>query len=314
MRLASDAAVAAIAQHVATPLGLDAQRAAWGIHETVNEDVARAFREHAARRGFDYRACAMIAFGGSGPLHALRIARKLRIPSVILPAGAGVMSAFGLLASPISHEMVKTDSVFVSDVCAATFARKFTSLSDEVCDYVRDAGVANEQITLRRRLDMRYVGQGYEIEVPLPDGVDLEDAFAALPALFAQHYEQVFATSFAHMALEIVTWKVAASGPLPELGRDGYVLGEYGSKTAAGTTGDARKGTRQAYFDEAGGYLDCPVYDRYRLARRQTVVGPALIEENESTCVVGVGDKVTVDEHYNLVVEIAPLRSEGERR
>lgn len=311
MQLASDAAVEAIRLHVAVPLDLDAQRAAWGIHETVNEDVARAFREHAARRGFDYRSCAMIAFGGSGPIHALRIARKLRIPRVIFPAGAGVMSAFGLLASPISHEIIKTDSVFVSDVCAAVFAQKFADLSNEVCNYVREAGVVNEQITMRRRLDMRYVGQGYEIEVPLPDGIDLEDAFASLPALFATHYEQVFSTSFAHMALEIVTWKAAASGPLPELGRDGYVLGEYGIDR---TDGSACKGTRQAYFDEADGYIDCPVFDRYCLARGQTVLGPALIEENESTCVVGVGDKVIVDEHYNLVVEISALRGEGESR
>ena len=95
---------------------------------------------------------------------------------------------------------------------------------------------------------------------------------------------------------------------------NGYVLGEYGNKAADRTDGDARKGTRQAYFGEAGGYLDCPVFDRYGLARGQTVLGPALIEENESTCVVGVGDKVIVDEYYNLVVEISALRSERESR
>ena len=99
MALAPEEAGAAIRRNVADPLDLDLSRAAWGIHETVNEDVARAFRVHAARRGFDYRSCTMIAFGGSGPIHALRIARKLRIPRVVFPAGAGVMSAFGLLAS-----------------------------------------------------------------------------------------------------------------------------------------------------------------------------------------------------------------------
>ena len=89
---------------VARPLGLTLERAAWGIHEVINEDVAKAFRVHASERGVDYRRCSMIVFGGSGPIHGTRIARKLRIPRVICPSGAGVMSAFGLLTSPIGFE------------------------------------------------------------------------------------------------------------------------------------------------------------------------------------------------------------------
>ena len=301
MRLATDAAHEVIGRQVAEPLDLDVTRAAWGVHETANEDVARAFRVHAARRGFDYRSCAMIAFGGSGPIHALRIARKLRIPRVIFPAGAGVMSAFGLLASPVSHEIIRTENVFLDDISAAVFAEKFARLTAEVSDYVRGAGIAPSDVTIRRRLDMRYVGQGYEIEVALPDGVEPIDAFSDLRALFAEQYQQVFSTSFAHMALEIVNWKGEASGPRPELGRDGYVLGEF---QATGSESSC-KGSRPAYFSEESTYVDCPVYDRYRLAPGGLVPGPALIEENESTCVVGPDDRVVVDDRYNLVAEIA---------
>src|SRR6266481_7383629 len=100
-------------------------KAAWGIHEVINEEVARAFRVHASERGVDYRRCSMIAFGGSGPIHALRIARKLRIPRVVCPPGAGVMSAFGLLMSPLAFELLRSRRVALADVSADAFAASF---------------------------------------------------------------------------------------------------------------------------------------------------------------------------------------------
>ena len=91
-------------------------RAAWGMHEVINEDVAKAFRVHASERGVDYRRCSMIVFGGSGPIHGSRIARKLRVPRVVCPSGAGVMSAFGLLSSPVGFEQVQSLRVALADL------------------------------------------------------------------------------------------------------------------------------------------------------------------------------------------------------
>src|SRR5438270_85081 len=108
MALDHAAAVVAIESDVARPLRLNVEKAAWGIHEVINEDVAKAFRVHASERGVDYRRCSMVVFGGSGPIHGTRIARKLRIPRVVCPSGAGVMSAFGLLTSPIGFERVQS--------------------------------------------------------------------------------------------------------------------------------------------------------------------------------------------------------------
>ena len=121
MALTTEAARAAMEDHIAQPLQLSTARAAWGIHDIINEDVARAFRIHASERGFDYRHCSMVAFGGSGPLHALRVASKLRIPRVIFPVGAGVMSAFGLLASPFAFEVVQAQHAYVEDLDAEQF-------------------------------------------------------------------------------------------------------------------------------------------------------------------------------------------------
>src|SRR6185436_15707427 len=145
------AAERAVRDGVGKPLGLETLRAAWGIHDIVSEDVARAFRIHASERGFDYRSGSMVAFGGSGPLHALAIARKLKIPRVIFPVGAGVMSALGLLISPLAFEVAR-----------------------------------------KRRIDMRYQGQGHEIEVTLPDAAEAGALFAELGELFGRAYEAAY--------------------------------------------------------------------------------------------------------------------------
>jgi N-methylhydantoinase A len=304
MALDRSAAETAIRDEVAKPLRLETLRAAWGIHDIVSEDVARAFRIHASEHGFDYRSGSMVAFGGSGPLHALAIARKLKIPRVILPAGAGVMSAFGLLISPLAFEMARSRRIHVADLDAADFAATFQALEADATSYLLSAGVAKGEICLRRRLDMRYQGQGHEIEVTLPDATDTGALFASLPQLFGQAYEATYMLRLEEPA-EIVNWKVEATAPAPNLG-SGYSL------AAAGGSAKPLKGTRSAYDPETARMTDWPVYDRYALCPGRSVTGPALIEERESTCVISSGETAIVDHHYNLVAELA-IASQDER-
>jgi len=296
MGLDRAAAEGAIRDAVAKPLGLEELRAAWGINDIVSEDVARAFRIHASERGFDYRSGSMVAFGGSGPLHALAIARKLKIPRVVFPVGAGVMSALGLLISPLAFEMARSRRIHVADIDAADFAATFAALETEATSYLLSAGVAKGDIRVKRRLDMRYQGQGHEIEVALPDGADAGALFADLGELFDRAYEAAYTLRLDEPA-EIVNWKVEAAGPAPNLGA------EYNLSGPAGTA-KALKGTRLAYDSEVGRMTEWPVYDRYALLPGATVKGPALIEERESTCVIGAGQIATVDAHYNLVANL----------
>ena len=293
---AAERAVGTIAER----LGIDLARAAFGIHETINEDVARAFRIHAAERGFDYRSAAIVAFGGSGPVHALNVARKLRVARVIFPVAAGVMSALGLLASPLAFELARSFRVVLDDLEVARFAEIFRQLEEEASGFLRAAGVAPADIGVRLLLDMRYRGQGYEIEVALPCDTALEAAFADLPALFRRAYGEVFASSPLDEALELVNWKVEARGPASSLSERYHVLAPTGPGAA-----DAQRGERRAFVTAAGEFRSVPVYDRYALRAGTTVAGPALIEERESTCVVGLGDRVTVDEGDNLIAELA---------
>ena len=299
MRLDAEAARAAIERSVAAPAGLDPIRAAWGGHEIANEDVARAFRIHASERGFDYRSSSMVAFGGSGPVHALAIARKLRVPRVVFPIGAGVMSALGLLASPLGFEVSRSRRVFVGDLDADEFERNLAPLVEEASGFLHRAGVPDPAIACR--LDMRYQGQGYEIEVTLPgggSGPGRADAFGRLGDLFRARYAEIFAETFLDEPLEIVSWKVEAAGP-------------EGALDYRGLRGAARAGAKQArrvWFGDA--FVECEVLDRYALEPGTAVEGPAVIEEPESTCVLGPEDRATVDERLNLVAELAS--GEGE--
>jgi len=296
MKLDRAAAEKAIYDGVAKPLKLETLRAAWGIHDIISEDVARAFRIHATERGFDYRAGSMVGFGGSGPLHALSIARKLKIPRVVFPVAAGVMSALGLLVSPLAFEVARSRRVHVDDLDAKSFSDVFRALEADASAFLTQAQVAAKDVRIVRRLDMRYQGQGHEIEVELPEAADAGSLFGQLAELYGWAYEKNY-TLRLDEPVEIVNWKVEAVGPTPDLGKRFELAGKTGAA-------NAQKGTRRAFDPKAGALRDWPVYDRYALKPGVTIEGPALIEEHESTCVVGAGDRVTVDERLNLVAEL----------
>jgi N-methylhydantoinase A len=296
MTIDRSASAGVMAKNIATPLGVSTDRAAWGVHETINEDVARAFRVHASEIGFDYRQCSMIAFGGSGPAHAARIARKLHIPQVIFPRGSGVMSAIGMLVSPLSFQLARTRRIALTALDPAAFAAMFRPLERDATAVLVDAGTDPERIRVRRVLDMRYEGQGYEIEVPIPDTDDVAGLFVTLSPLFEAAYREVFSALLNDDAIEILNWKVEVIGADPDV----VPCFKMGKGTDTTT---ARRGSRPAFFIESG-VTDCPVYDRYALLPGKVIEGPALIEENECTCVLGVGDRATLDIAGNLVAEI----------
>lgn len=296
MPLDTAAVGAALAGRIGQPLQVTEERAAWGVHESVNEDIARAFRNHASERGFDYRSCVMVAFGGSGPAHACRVARKLRVPTVIFPPAAGVMSAVGLLSTPLSFETFRSGRVELDSLTPEDFEARFAPPIDEALSLLQLGASATGDATITRRLDMRYRGQGYELEVPLPD-LPARDVLRQLPDLFIGVYEQVFGKSFPTEPLEIINWKIEASLPPPDFS------GPLRLEATKG--GRALKGNRKAYEPVSGRFVDTPVYDRYALGDGDLFEGPALIEERESTGLIGAGDSALIDGHGNLVVTIA---------
>ena len=290
MSLDPDAANSALAEDVAKDLDVDVGRAAWGVHEVINEDVARAFRVHASEIGFDYRHCAMVAFGGSGPAHAMRVARKLRIPKVIFPVGAGVMSAIGLLTVPISFATLRSGRLRLEDLDERALAAGFSPVEDQARTLLEEAGVSLDGINMERRLDMRFYGQGHEVEVTLPDGISPNK----LGDLFLEAYAQNFTTTPLDAGIEIVNWKIEASGPSPDFENS------YRPYTAPANE-EALKSTVRMFDPNTQELVECPVYDRYSIATGATIDGPALIQEDEATTVLGSGESIEVDSFGNLV-------------
>lgn len=296
MTLSKDLAKSALQNGLAKNLNVSVIRAAWGIHETANEDIARAFRTHAAERGFDYRHCFMVASGGAGPTSAMRVARKLRVPTVIFSAGAGAMSAFGLLTSPLAYALSQSDYIGLEDLSIEEFEERFTQLIDRAKIFLFGPNPKNVEITTNLILDMRYRGQGYNVEVNLPHTDKLKNLHSQLHKLFEDAYEKIFSTSFKDKPVEIETWKVEVRGTPPPV--DNLHL----AMTSEQSQG-ALKGSRQVYFPENDeSFVDCKVYDRYALKPGEKLTGPALIEETETTYVIGVDDVVQVDESGVLIV------------
>jgi N-methylhydantoinase A len=183
---------------------------------------------------------------------------------------------------------------------AAITPERFAQITGELEARVRaqleSTGIDAAESHVLLRLDMRYEGQGYEVEVRVPP-LDAARALAELPERFANAYAAIFGMSFADRPVEIIAWKCEVQGPAP--GEDAA----YRLRTTA-TSANALRGRRPVYLPETNGYADCPVYDRYGLAPGAQVAGPALIEEAESTCVLAPGDRALVDDQRNLIIDI----------
>src|ERR671920_1260549 len=163
IHLDREAALGAIEEGVARPLGLHPIEAAWGIHQVVNENMANAARIHAIERGKDPRAYPLFAFGGAGPVHAYRVARALGVPGFVAPLGAGATSAFGFLCAPLSFDFVRSLYGRLYDLDWTEINRVLKEMEEEGRSLLRSSGVAYEEVGVRRLCDMRYVGQGHEV-------------------------------------------------------------------------------------------------------------------------------------------------------
>jgi N-methylhydantoinase A len=296
MRLDVDAARRAIDERVARPLGLSLTEAAWGIHRVVNENMAAAARIHGIERGRDLRSYPLFAFGGAGPVHAWQVGRILRVPRVLVPFGAGAISAWGLLVAPLAFDFVRTAPQRLDAADWNRINQLFAEMEADGRAVLRAAGVSERDIALRRRAEMRYVGQGHEVEVEVPAGVLGQASLATLTASFEAAYRALYSRTPMGVAIESLNWRVVASGPPPDLRL---------SAPAPNAASDAppRKNTRPAYFPESGGYVETAVYDRYRFRAGMELEGPAIIEERESTTVIGPGARIIVDPRLNVVAE-----------
>ncbi|PWS35595.1 methylhydantoinase [Falsiroseomonas bella] len=279
----------AMQEELATPLGMSVLEVAAGIHAVVNENMAAATRMYIAEKGRDPRRYALMAFGGAGPVHAYGLARLLKLSRIVVPAGAGVASALGFLVAAPAIDLVRSGVRRLSAVDWAEVATQYAAMEAEARALLVEAGAAPGDVTFRRSADMRYVGQGFDIPVTLPDTL----GSAGVEHAFLDAYERLFDRRIEGLPMEVLSWRLHATASRPE------VPGALGRSIG----GEARKGTRDVWFPQTG-MAPCAVYDRYRLAPGVMLRGPAVVEERESTTVIGPDASFTLDAQGNLVIEI----------
>src|SRR5215470_2624675 len=294
--LEAGAAARAIEERVARPLGLALEDAAWGIHTIVNTNMELATRVVSIERGRDPRELTLVAFGGSGPVHGCRLAQALGIPRIVLPASAGVTAAIGLLAAEVKFDVARTHVCRLDAPSGVSLDAMYDEMRAQATAVVQESAVAGE-VMVTRSADARYVGQGYEVTIPVPAGRLDAAALDGVRASFHEVYAARYGYANPAEPVEVVTWKLSAVGGSPRIAL---------AKAAASTADVRRKATRRAYFPEACGYTDTPVYDRYALAAGTSLTGPAIVEERESTTVLPPGVTATVDEYANLIAETRP--------
>ncbi len=296
MKLNLDKVKAAVDKKLAAPAKLTVEQAVAGIHAVVNNNMAAATRRYIAEKGRDPRRYTLIATGGAGPVHAYGLARELKIGRVICPMGAGVSSALGFLIAAPATDGVRSYVVRLPEVDADRVETLFADMRRDATAALVEAGGDAATIAFRRFVEMRYVGQGFEIQVPLPDTLPAGKTLAdTLRDGFLEKYDELFGRRIEGVPIQAVSWRITAAGPTPDIKL--RFEGQQIDRSAAA------KGERLAHFP-GHGYVPTKVYNRYGLAAGTRFAGPAVIEERESTVVVGPDATVTVDPHLNLIIDI----------
>lgn len=295
---------AAIQRDIGTPLDLHGPWPAAGITEIVEENMANAARVHAIERGKEAAEYTMIAFGGGAPLHAAQLAKKLGIGRVIVPVGAGVGSAIGFLRAPISYQVARSYRCQLASTDLAALNGLLGEMAAEAVAIVRD-GAGDQPITLERVVELRYLGQGHELSIPLPDRplgtADLKELRAAFEAL----YKRVYGLTMPDSEVECVSWSVTAA----TASRASAPVEPAEAKRRI-EPGD----TRKVYDAALGGMVDYGIYRRSDLAPGDWFDGPAIIAEEETTTVAPSGFSIGVDAGGALILEDRTMQEQSHGR
>ncbi len=296
MALDPDRARAAVREHVARPLGLEPEQAAAAVIQVANANMADAVRLISIRRGYDPRDFALVVFGGAGPLHGAALARELSIPTVLVPPNPGITSALGCLLVDVRHDFAEMYLKRTTEADPAMIEAEFKRMEAEARERLAHEGVAEEQMTLERRIAMRYLGQWRSLSIAVERPISSLEASVA--TFHAEHdREHSFRRDGA--PVEIYQLQLTAIGvtPKPEFQRH---------RPGGGTPVPiARRGV---YFDETAGSVETPIYARGDLPAGIRLAGPAVIDQLDSTTLVPPGWTAEVDEWLNIRMQMEEAR------
>jgi N-methylhydantoinase A len=296
MPLDVELAKEAVKTQVANPLGLSLEEAAEGILEVVNANMTRGIRRVSVERGHDLRHFCMFAFGGGGPLHAADLASGLNIPKILIPISPGVNSAVGLLIADFRYDYSKTFLTELSSVSLQDLNRQYGTLEDLGLRQMLGEKIKRENIIFNRSADMRYAGQGYEIEIPVPQGELGIEQINEIKRAFHDTHASLYGYRQDDAELEFVYLRLAVVGTVKK-------PGFYKEPLSGEDASPAFKETRKVFI--GGTYIDTPVYDRTLLRPNNRLEGPAVVEQLDSTTLLKSGQTAKVDEYFNLIIDIS---------
>ena len=299
MSLGPDLAEAAVMRDVGEPLGMDSRWAAAGMIEIVDENMANAARIHAIERGKVLGRHSMIAFGGCAPLHAARLAQKLGIERVIVPAGAGVGSAIGFLRAPLAFEVVRSWRMALDAFDAAganSLVDEMTADAMAVIEPGLSKGLSIDQPTRHLSIDIRYVGQGHELSTPLDDRPLEATDKMSIRAAFEEHYKAIYGVMLDHVGIEITAWSLTLSAPIS-------ASRLVASLDARSTVEPAGSGSRDVYDPESGELLPFILHRRVDLKPDIVVDGPAVIAEDQTSTIVPPGWRASIALNDAIVLD-----------
>lgn len=294
MKISPEAAEKAVKEKIADKLGMDVVEAANAIIKVANANMCDAVRIISIRRGYDPREFALVVFGGAGALHGAYIAHELEIPRVVVPPWPGITSAFGCLLVDIRHDLSKTYITLASEADLETLEREFLAMEEEAVTRLKAEGVSEERMQLFRFFDMRYVGQWRALTIPCPK--PLGGSLDQVCEKFHSEHQREYAYSAKEQGIEIYGLRVTAIGLVEKP--------KIAKIPRGGSAEQALKARRQVYFEEAGGFTETLIYDRYRLPAGAVIEGPAIVEQMDSTVVIPPKFKAEVDEYGNIIIHV----------
>ncbi|HTE36386.1 MAG TPA: hydantoinase/oxoprolinase family protein, partial [Reyranella sp.] len=281
---------------LARELGMSEREAAEGVVTVINANMANAIRSRTVQKGIDPRNYALVAFGGAGPLHGAEVAEMLGVPEVIVPPHPGITSAVGLLISDLRYDAIRTSFQVSGAADIARINSDFAAMARELADRFTADGIDLAKVTFERRGDLRYVGQGYELRVPFPDGTIDEAALAKAFEAFHEIHRREYGHHFAESGIEIVNLRLVGAATAAKIAKPTVATGQ--SLDAA----RVRKGT--CTFRVESKLADYPTdfYRRDLLPIGQKAAGPAIILQMDSTTVVPPQHSFEADAAGNLII------------
>jgi N-methylhydantoinase A len=294
MPIKAELARQAIATHVAEPLGMGVEEAAAAMLTILNENMLRAVRLISVEQGHDPRRFALCSFGGGGPLLSQPLARELGMKTVIVPPGPGLLCALGLLVADIRSDFSRTCLMPLNGDTIGQVMTAFAALDAEAEAWIATEAEAGAPAKRLRALDMRYQGQSHELTVPLPD-LPPAELPAALAAAFLAEHRRVYGYA-AEAPVQAVTARLALTVSVARPPAE--------SRHGAASLEAARIGQRRVWFAEAGGWTDCPIYDRAALPQGIALHGPAILEQMDTTTVLHPGQSLVRDATGNLIIAL----------